>query len=348
MARVRRRGATLRDVARVAGVSVSTASRAVNGAPYVREEVLERVRSAVDQTGYYPNSAARALKAQRTMTVGVVLQDLNSTVLMDLLNGLVRVADEQDYSLMMTSAAGDLDRYKRHLQRFVARGVDAIVLQDPRGVAAEVATCQQRGLPVIAIVGRGPDCGSVPLVEASGMDATREAARRISELGHNNVGLIGSGRVTESLLARQLGEAIETAGLKFRVEELDDAGHEDESQVALALHRLLSGQRPASVIFAMQRQVPVLLGELERCGLHVPDDVSICSITDSSANLALRPQVTSLSVRAVDLGVAMAKTLFDWLDGTEPALNTSVDLTSWVERESLAPLLERRARTFPM
>jgi len=342
-----RRGSTLRDVARVAGVSVSTASRAINGAPYVREEVLERVLSAVDQTGYFPNSAARALRAQRTMTVGVVVQDLNSVVLMELLNGLVSVADAKDYSLMMTSAAGDTERFRRHMQRFLARGVDALVVQNPEGVAAEVEAYRERGLPVIAIVGRGTDCDNVPLVESSGIAAVRAAADRIAKLGHQHVGLVGTNRVINALMVQQLGDALSEAGLTYRIEELQ-LGHESEQDVALAVHRLLSGHRAASVLFTMHRHIQSVLSELERCGLSVPGDISVCSITDSGTNLAVRPQVAALHVDAAKLGAAMAQTLFEWLDGNEPALNTSVDLTSWVDRDSLGPLSRRQSSTFAM
>ena len=117
----RRMTTTLRDVAERAGVSISTASRALTGTRRVHPELIDRVETAASDLGYRPNQAARSLRMARTMTFGVIFNRLESPVMLDLLDGLNAGSADREYTLLVTSARGDMTVYRHLIRRLFER-----------------------------------------------------------------------------------------------------------------------------------------------------------------------------------------------------------------------------------
>lgn len=125
---------TLREVARRAAVSTATVSRALNGLA-VSPASKARVMEAVAELGYVPNEAARTLRAERTMTIGVVFIELANALGIDLLDALSELVEAAGYALLMSTARGDVGRFDVLMRRFLERRVDALFCVAPRAPA---------------------------------------------------------------------------------------------------------------------------------------------------------------------------------------------------------------------
>src|SRR5580704_9778041 len=129
---------TLREVARRAAVSTATVSRALNGLA-VSPDSRERVMAAVAELGYVANQAARALRVERTMTIGVVFIELANALGIDLLDALSEAVEAKGYSLLMSTARGDVGRFDVLMRRFLERRVDALFCVAPKGAGESLA-----------------------------------------------------------------------------------------------------------------------------------------------------------------------------------------------------------------
>src|SRR5690606_29970061 len=117
---------TLKDVARHAGVSISTASRALTGQRNVQSDLVARVWAAAEELGYRPNVAARGLRLARTMTIGAVFNRLESPVALEVFDGLGEAAHKHGYSVLVANAGGSAEEYQVVLQRLFDQRVDAL------------------------------------------------------------------------------------------------------------------------------------------------------------------------------------------------------------------------------
>ena len=135
---------TLYEVAAQAGVSIATVSRALNGLP-VSPRSQERVRAAAAALGYVANEAARALRSDRTLTMGLIFFDLRNTLGIELIDALSESIEASGYSLLIASARADARRYDVLMRRFLERRVDALFCINPRGQGETLtAICRRR------------------------------------------------------------------------------------------------------------------------------------------------------------------------------------------------------------
>lgn len=186
-AEVRGRGAVMVDVARRAGVSQKTVSRVVNWAPHVRPEVRDRVLAAIDQLGYRPNAAARALVTQRTHVIGVVAVGLPLFGPANRVFSLEHAARHRGYELALASlpdmsSAG----IRTAIQSLLARGVEGIILEVPNHLI-EVDEAVYGGVPIASSVGRIPGVCRQVVVDTLQTEMGRLATQHLLELGHETV-----------------------------------------------------------------------------------------------------------------------------------------------------------------
>lgn len=336
----KRRGiVTLREVAAEAGVSVSTASRALTGRRRVRPEVSDRVHDAAERLGYRPNEAARSLRMSRSLTLGAVFPTLESPVALDLIDGLVAGSHDRGYSLLITSARGQADLYRLHVQRFFERRADALLLASPDGNEGDLSQLEQAGIPVLALVTRGAGSQDLPLLTVDERPAVREAVERLIELGHRSIGLlvrnpgmIGPRRQAAQQVAEQRGAQVVVAGY---------GEHDSAEEVGAALGRLRGGPSPVTALLAPYRLLPQVLSALRALGLQIPDDLSLITFTDSRWTEGIAwPPVAAIHTDTFELGSTAARLLVDVVENDQPLTPqqiTALNLATWEERPSVGP-----------
>ncbi|WP_151770059.1 LacI family DNA-binding transcriptional regulator [Streptomyces abyssomicinicus] len=316
-----RRQPTLDEVAELAGVSRSVASRALNNAPHVSRVKREAVERAVRRLGYVPNSTARALATRQTGAAALVVSGEDPSIFADpffaqVIVGASAALEEADLHLMLCLAASDRGR-KRVEELFRSKGADGVMLMalredDPLARMAERAT-----MPVVF---GGRPVGSVPrwYVDVDNAGGAREATEYLISLGRTRVAALCGRLDTEAGRTRYRGyrDAMLAAGLDpFPPRE----GDFTESSGATAMAALLTERPDVDAVFAANDNMGVgALRALRGAGRRVPDDVAVVGFDDLAVAQVSDPPLTTVHQPIQALGREMARMLAALVNGQSP------------------------------
>ena len=328
---------TIKDIARVTGVSVATVSRALRDLPYVAPATRSRVIEAAAELEYEAHPQAARLVSGRTWTIGVVAPQFGTWFPFRALGGINSVFAEAGYDVLisMMSAPGDRRRFLEDARSFCRR-VDGIVLIDTfvsvEGDSAEAFFDR----PVVAVGERLKGASSITIDNRL---AARRAVEHLIELGHERIGLIAGPHLpdlpTPVPEQRRLGygDALRAHGLPVEP-ELAVSGEWTAAGGGAALSTLLDSSEPPTAAFCMSDEMAFgVLRAAARRGLAVPGDLAVIGFDDHDLAGALG---LSTMRQAVDeMGVRAAATMMALIDG-EPVTDITWDVPLIV-RETTAP-----------
>jgi LacI family transcriptional regulator len=337
-----RRLSSLADVARRAGVSITTASRVMSASQHpVAEHTRRRVLQAADELDFEPNLVARGLVAQRTSMVALLVGDMTESAASLTTRGAEDVAFEHGFSLLVGNTDGDTQKEVAYVRKLRALRADAVLLatcaraSDPQTeqLARQLRQVESAGGVVVRL---GSDATGRADVGWSMRDAFGLVAGHLRALGHRDVALVaGAGRegVTAAAVDAARGAA-RGEGLELpddRVAVTDGQAGADE--------RVLRACRDATaVITTCDEPAAAVVGALRRAGRRVPADVSVTGMGDLPIAVLLEPTLTTVRVPLREQGRRAMSVACDLLDGAvrpEPA-EVAVEL---VVRDSSAPVV---------
>lgn len=294
---------TLADVAKEAGVSKATASRAMARPEMVAAPTRERVRAAAARLGFQANRAARALTTGRTGMFGLIVPTLANPFFSPLVLGAQQAAEETDSHLLLGVSEYDAER-EAALARRLGEQADGLVMVAPVGSDAALRA-QARGLPLVLVdrrVGRLP---SVVLDTASG---TAALVRHLAGLGHREIAHLSGPPGSWADAARRTAAGDEAARHGARLRTLGPLPPTYDSGVAAAADL---PRRVTAVVAYNSFLALGLLHGLTARGLRVPGDLSIAAADDLTALGATDPQVTALEVPVAEAGALAVSRLLD-------------------------------------
>ncbi|HYH97647.1 LacI family DNA-binding transcriptional regulator [Hyalangium sp.] len=311
---------TLEEVARRAGVSPSTVSRILNGTARVRESKRKAVERAIAELDYRPNVIARGLARGRTMSVGVITQDIASPFYNETLKGIEDSVAKVGYAPLFVSGHGTAAKEAERMALLMARRVDGVIVLTGMIDDPSLLSHAQR-LPIV-VTGRtlqGPNLVSIHLDnEQAGYDATRH----LLELGHNRIAHIAGPVLNVDAQERLAGyrRALTDAGVPVD-ERLIAFGDFHETGGLLALNQLLETRINFTALFVANDQMAYGARlALYRKGIRVPEDVSLIGFDDLPSSLYTTPPLTTVRQPAYDLGKVAGEAILRLIDGQSPSL----------------------------
>ena len=323
---------TIHDVARLAGFSVASVSRVLNGHSNVNAATREKVLGAVRDLGYSPNIAARSLSTARSHAIGVVLPDMHGEFFSELVRGMERTANEYGYLLLLTNMHADPMMAGQALRAMRGR-VDGLIVMAPQIGESEREEALPSDLPTVLINSPGgPDHFALRIDNAGGIDAM---------VSH----LLFSGRraivhfagEAQNIDARERAEAYRKAmaraapDLPQRVLE----GHFDEKSGEVLTRRLLAEGLPADAIIAANDMMALgAVQTLRSAGVPVPGRVAVAGFDDVPLSRYL--DLTTVSVDISGLGARAVEVLVASMKGQPPAPATELCATRLVVRATTA------------
>ena len=323
------RRATLRQVAALAGVSIATASRAINGA-VASPDAAARVSAAVDELGYFPDTAARSLRKNRTMTIGVVFFSLKLPGALERLAALSQKLGEHGYTLLIADSGGHTPGFDLILGRLLERRVDALLCVNPDGVGPVLDRYRDRDIPAVALISRGRGAKSLPLVAPSLEPAASQAVRSLELQGHRHVCAALPGG--EAGPFRQIFRRFRDSSITVHRVNPFDPGFSAGGLVA-RLRQL--------GCTAVISTYPVGLQLLRACreeGVRVPRDLSIAVVGEEEEYQdLLEAPLSAIHVDMAALGAAAAETVIDSLGGSVPPQHTLAPACTWIDRGTTGP-----------
>jgi LacI family transcriptional regulator len=290
---------TLSTVARMANVSVASASRVVNGIR-TSPTTLARVTEAVEAVGYVPNAAARTLRSRRTGQIAFAMPDVANPVYTTMVGSIQEVARERGLRLLLHSTGADAEDELAMVRDLKHRFVDGLILASLHLTERHVAELRRATVPVV-VIGRPAHGASVDTVRAFSRKGAAEAVRHLHAVGRRRIALVNGPQHTAPGSSRRLGylDGLRSCGLRRDeglVEVADDFMIEPGRRAA---QRLLERVRPDAVLCANDLLAVGALSALREAGLRVPDDVALVGMDNTSLSEVTWPPLTT-----VDLGSA--------------------------------------------
>ncbi len=320
---------TSRDVARAAGVSVATVSRAFSEAGAVSETTRRKVLTEARRLGYSPNPAARRLITGRSGNIGIIVPDLANPFFADIIKGVQRRAREGRQAILVADT-DEQARLEGDALRSLARQVDGVILASPRSAIEDLPT--DLNIPIVLIHRQAPGWWSVTADFAEGV---RQALVNLRALGHNHVAYAGGPNLSWSGGMRTESLRRCSAELGVTLYELGSVAPTIDGGLAAADLTLAT---PATALIAYNDVVA--LGAMRRFGargVEVPGDMSVVGCDNTMLSQLAVPSLTTVDVPRFEAGEAAVALLDRYLADADATPVEQVLATALVIRGTTAP-----------
>jgi LacI family transcriptional regulator len=331
--------ATLRDVARIAGVHPGTVSRALNPETeaLVRDETVRRVRQVATDLGYRPNPLARGLKTNRSYTIGVIVPDIQNPLFPPIIRGLDDRLGEAGYTPLIANTDNDPARERVDFEAMRARQVDGIVTATARvdhELLDEIATS---GTPLVLVNRRVQD-GSLPSATADDHAGARLAVEHLVELGHTRIAHLAGPQDLSTGRQRFEGfaEGMRNAGLDPSPVRVGKAFTEPEG-ARLCQELLDEGEEFTAIVAGNDLMALGCYDVFAERGIDCPRDLSVVGFNDMPFAARFSPPLTTIGIPHYEIGVAAAELLLERIQGREDGPAEVVLPAHLIVRGSTAP-----------
>jgi DNA-binding LacI/PurR family transcriptional regulator len=331
----------IKEVARVAGVSTATVSRTINGSDKVTPETAERVKRAIEELKFYPNTNARALGSGRSGLFGLIISDITNPFFPELVKSFEDVAVEYGQEVLIANTNYDKHRMEQCVVRMLQRKVDGVAIMTSEMDEHLIDELSSRKIPMVFLdmgkVQKG--ISNIVVDYAAGIDA---AVVHLRGLGHTAIGFIsGPMELTSAKVRRKaFVESMKRHGLKLGKEMIEESNHRmDGGHDAMA--RLLGKKnRPTAVLASNDVTAIGAMGAIYEYGLKIPRDVSVVGFDDIAMSAFTQPALTTVRLPRDEI----AKLAFRALHGIQNA-GTAMGaeyriVTKLVVRKSTGPVGE--------
>lgn len=333
---------TLKDIARVAGVSHSTVSRALHGNPMIPPKTAARIRKVAEELGYVPNSIASGLRQTHSKVLGVLVRRIDDAFLAEVLQGIEDVLYAEGYGLFLATSHRDPEREKAIFRSMSERRVDGVIVCSTQVDEEHLRQLSEFGVPKVLINNQAATemAHSVCHDDVSGGLAL---TNHLIELGHTHIAYLGhsrTGRITQER-AEGYKKALKQAGLPFNSKYVAAGPNGSAEGGVIGLKKLLEVDvRPTAVVCFNDIMAIGAMHAARQAGLNVPTDCSITGFDNISLSQYVNPALTTFHQPRYELGTEAAEMMLRLLSRKNKNLNAA-------EMISLRGELVVRASTAP-
>ena len=325
---------TIRDVAREAGVSVASASRALNDRDNVTPATRDRVRAAAQRLSYVPHLGARNLTRQKTDSIGVVLPDLFGEFFSELIRGIDRVAHAHGFQLLLSNMHGNPHEATSAVRTMRGR-VDGLLVMAPDAQHAHLLDALSPAIPAV-LLNSGDEVSGFESVGIDNEGAARAMTQFLIASGYRRIAFISGPRNNRDSTARQAGFVAALTASTGERQPLIITGDFSEASGAEAARLIIAGRMPVDAIFCANDMMAVgCCTVLADAGIEVGSDIGVAGFDDIPIAHYTAPSLTTMNARIAELGAV----------ATEKLIRLIGDPGSPREATILAPQLIARAST---
>lgn len=311
----------LADIARAAGVSMMTVSRAINNKPGLSDELRQQILKIADEIGFQPNQVARGLATKQTFTIGLVVPDITNSFFSYIARGVEDVCYEYGYHVVLINTTEEQERERAALNALMQQDIDGAILCNVRMPIDDLVPALQR-FPAVVLFNRDLKIPmpNVVTVNVNDQRGALLAVQHLIEKGRKRVAYLGGPVNSNSNQRRMEGykQALKIAGVPFDAQLVEQCSLGDT--IHTAAMTLLERCPDIDGIFAFSDLVAV--GAIQVCqekGKVVPEDVAIIGADDIPLATVIRPQLSTLRVNMLHIGRLAMRTLLDMIDGEASA-----------------------------
>lgn len=303
---------TIDDVAKKAGVSKSSVSRVLNGNfEYMSEEMKEKILNAIEELNYTPNSLAQSLKKKKTQVIGIILSDISNPFWAEVLKGVQDECNKNGYGLMVSSSNEDPETEKDNLLMLRSRQVDGVIVNTTGSNLDLFKSLLGERFPFV-LLDRSLGGINADTVVVNNVEGVKQAIQFLIDQGHRRIGIVLHTLGNRSPRIERL-EGYKQALISNNMaidESLIKICNLSRGNGIKATEELLSLQKRPTAIFATNEMLNLeVLTGIKKCGLKVPDDISVIGYDDFPWIPLLDPPLSTVAQPAYEMGVKAAALL---------------------------------------
>lgn len=326
----------IRDVARLAGVSVATVSRALSNPEKVSPESLDKVHNAIAQVGYRPNMLARNFRSARAYAVVVLVPDIANPFYSLFIRALEDRAHQKGYAVLLGDTRGTPERELEYIRRVETRLADGIVQLRPSSEKS------QNNIPadVPCVNACGCEYTTGPAIRIDNRGAAKSMVNYLISLGHKRIGVISGLKDNPHAIDRLEGykEAIAEAGIPFEKDLIAEGDFTMWSGLNAAFQFCNMKNRPTA-IFSMNDEMAIgAMQTLKNQGIRIPEDISVTGFDDIAYAKYSDPSLTTISQPAEEMGKMAMDMLLKVIEGEPLSQRECVLPTEFIIRKSTGPV----------
>ncbi|MGR5119135.1 substrate-binding domain-containing protein [Vibrio astriarenae] len=287
--------ATIKDVAKEAGVSIATASRVINNSPNTSQAALDAVQQAMAKLGYRPNANARALVNKTTNAIGVLVNDASAPFFGTMIKAIDTIASEQEKQLLIGSGYHDPDKERNAINLLINSRCDSLVIHS-KGLDDQELVSFAKEIPGLVLINRVVDDIASRCVALDNYRGSYMATEHLIRNGHRHIGYLCSSHDIDDAHDRKRGylDALATHGIEYR-DEYIEYGEPDEMGGEQCMVNLLAKNTPITAVAAYNDYMAAgCLALLQENGYHIPDDMSVIGFDDGHIARFIYPRLTTV------------------------------------------------------
>lgn len=309
--------ATMKDIAKLAGVSTSTVSHVINKSRFVSEEISERVNQAAQELNYTPSALARSLKVNRTKTIGMLVTTSTNPFFGEVVKGVERSCYQQGYSLILCNTEGDNQRMRESIITLLQKRVDGLILMcsSLEGERIDVFD-KYPDIPVV-VMDWGPMLFTSDKIQDNSLRGGYMAAKHLIEAGHKHIGCITGPLVKHQAQMRYEGykRALNESNLEFNANWIIEADFECEGGYSAFNAMFDKGPLPTALFVSNDMMAMGVINAANEKGIKIPEQLSIIGYDDIQISKFMTPALTTIHQPKYRLGKAAVEALLNKLDG---------------------------------
>jgi DNA-binding LacI/PurR family transcriptional regulator len=331
----------IKDVAKLANVSISTVSRVINNAPNVQPETKEKVLDAIKKLNFRPNRIAQSLGGGSFRSIGVVSRSSNQAYVPLILQSITEVTEEKGYEIILNNSANERKEIEKCLSMIDSKVVQGLILLSSRINDLLIEKLYELNFPFV-VLGKVVNeylAERVHSVDTDNLTDCREALNYLISLGHKRIGCIHAPLnyvVSKERLDGYI-EAHKVTGIPVDYSLIANGGYDINHAYEAAL-KLLKSDNPPTAIFGTDdiKAVGAYKAILE-LGLKIPEDISLIGHNNYDITQITTPPLTTIEVPILQLGRVGTERLFDLIEEKTPPIRTILD-TKFIVRGSCSRL----------
>jgi len=307
---------TMKDVAKRAGVSITTVSHVINGTRRVTDELATKVQDAIYELGYAKGQAPHHRTLRAMQSVAVLIPDIANPFFPRVVRGVSDYAKTSGFNVILCNTDENPESEAQSITHLMRQSVEGFIIAPTAGFDCVLPTLLGHGVPFV-IIDRRIDRDDIDQVYSDNETGAYTAVKHLLTLGHRRIGAIAGSRGVRAYDDRICGwqQALDEAGLQATENDLQIAGLGADA-VDEAVNRLLGRNNAVSAVFSMSN--PITLGVLryfKSNGIHCPEDISLVGFDDSPWAVAAWTAVTSVAQQAHQMGYMAAERLLGKIRG---------------------------------
>ncbi|MFH4481088.1 substrate-binding domain-containing protein [Vibrio diabolicus] len=339
--------ATMKDIAKLAGVSTSTVSHVINKTRFVSEEISERVNNAAKELNYYaPSALARSLKVNRTKTIGMLVTTSTNPFFGEVVKGVERSCYQKGYSLILCNTEGDNERMRQSINTLLQKRVDGLILMCSSLEGERIDVFERYPDIPVVVMDWGPMLFTSDKIQDNSLRGGYLAAKYLIDCGHTEIGCITGPLIKHQAQMRYEGykRAMNEAGLEFNANWIIESDFECEGGYQAFMKMAQRGTLPSSIFVSNDMMAMGVINAANELNIKVPEQISIIGYDDIHIAKFMSPSLTTIHQPKYRLGQAAVETLVRKLDDKSTEAQVVQLEPALVERKSVKILKSSSTR----